>query len=99
MKRDLKSAVIKVATFLNHNLNNETVSSIVQQTKFENMKLNPSMNYHWLDDYWKRKSCFMRRGTIGDWKHFFTATQLDKIDKLVEKTFSNCKVKFEYNVD
>lgn len=49
MKRNLPIAIERVASFLNCTPSDDIISSIVMQTTFNNLKMNPALNYHWLD--------------------------------------------------
>jgi len=58
--------VSKIAEFLGHSLTAEQISDIVQRTRFDVMKQDPSVNHSWCDETGQRlppKSQFMRKGT------------------------------------
>lgn len=58
----------KIAEFLGHSLTAGQISEIVQQTRFDVMKQDPSVNYSWWDETgWRVPSAetqFMRKGIV-----------------------------------
>uniref|UniRef100_UPI000E55B506 amine sulfotransferase-like n=1 Tax=Urocitellus parryii TaxID=9999 RepID=UPI000E55B506 len=68
MKKDLRSAVLKICRFLEKELSEEVVDTVVKQATFQNMKTNPQANYN---DIVKQEmgvrnteGNFLRKGTI-----------------------------------
>ncbi|XP_023505212.1 amine sulfotransferase-like isoform X1 [Equus przewalskii] len=45
MRKDLRSSVLKISSFLERQLNEEDVEAVVKQATFENMKFDPQANY------------------------------------------------------
>ena len=102
MKRDPHAAVRSVASFLGHNLSDEVIESIVDQTSFDKMKHNPAANMSWLDQFLPKRENpipFMRKGKTGGWRSELTDEQSAKIDTLVAETFAGTGLVFDYGDD
>ena len=85
MIEDLRSSVLKIAKFLGRSLDEEQVDAIVKHTNFKSMKQNPSLNLDGVPDIDSSISPFMRKGQVGDWKNYFSSSQLEAFDKLTAK--------------
>ena len=102
MKKDPHAAVHSVASFLGHNLSDEVIESIVDQTSFDKMKHNPAANMSWLDEFVPKRENpipFIRKGKAGDWRSELTEEQSAKIDTLVAETFAGTGLVFDYGDD
>ena len=96
LKRDLSTAVRRVATFLDYKLSDEIMERIVNQTSFEKMKENPACNNSWYDKYRRPGELFMRKGVIGDWRNLFTPEQSVYVDSQVAKILKPTGIVFDY---
>ena len=99
MKKDPRTAVRSVASFLGHNLSDEVIKSIVDQTNIDKMKCNPTANGGWLNQFLPKREnpvSLIRKGKIGDWRSSLTDEQSAKIDTLVAETFAGTGLVFEY---
>nr|XP_006984388.1 amine sulfotransferase-like [Peromyscus maniculatus bairdii]XP_006984389.1 amine sulfotransferase-like [Peromyscus maniculatus bairdii]XP_042118003.1 amine sulfotransferase-like [Peromyscus maniculatus bairdii] len=103
MKKDLRSSVLKICSFLEKKLSDEDVDAVVRQSTFQNMKSDPRANY---EDIIKNEigtrneeGKFLRKGTIGDWKHHLTVEQNEKFDKIFYKNMKNIPLKFIWDIN
>ena len=67
MKKDLPSAVSRIAKFIDQDIGQELVDEIADRTTFTNMKKDKSANYEWVNKFRKPTGTdFMRKGEVGD---------------------------------
>ena len=59
--KDLPRNILKIAEFLNKDVSSETVKRIADQTSFNAMKTNKSVNYSWSKGF-KQGTQFIRKG-------------------------------------
>uniref|UniRef100_G1Q4E1 Sulfotransferase n=1 Tax=Myotis lucifugus TaxID=59463 RepID=G1Q4E1_MYOLU len=101
--QDLRSSVLKISRFLEKELSEEDVEAIVKQATFQNMKSDPKANYDEIlkHEIGKRtdEGHFLRKGTVGDWKHHFTVEQNERFDKIFEKNMKNLPLKFIWDLN
>ncbi|XP_015356023.1 amine sulfotransferase-like [Marmota marmota marmota] len=103
MKKDLRSAVLKICRFLEKELSEEVVDTVVKQASFQNMKTNPQANYHDIIKYEigmrSDKGHFLRKGTTGDWKHHFTMEQNERFDQIFQREMKDVPLKFIWDIN
>jgi len=96
MKKDLASNVRDVAEFLGKSLSDEDVEKIVKHCSFDSMKDNPAITKVNSTVIRHHISPYMRKGEVGDWKNHFTEDMNEKVDRYIEKYFSDTDLKFTY---
>ncbi|KAM8809900.1 amine sulfotransferase-like [Eudromia elegans] len=101
MKKDLRSAVLKICNFLGRNLSEKELESVVRQATFENMRKDPRANNEKMPGQLKedREGHFMRKGTIGDWKNFMTVAQSERVDEVLKEKMENLPIKFIWDMN
>ncbi|XP_004422444.1 PREDICTED: amine sulfotransferase-like [Ceratotherium simum simum] len=103
MKKDLRSSVLKISSFLEKELSDEDVEAIVKQATFQNMKFDPQANYqHLLKHEWGTRTNegdFLRKGTVGDWKHHLTVEQNERFDRIFQKKMKDFPLKFIWDIN
>ena len=83
MKKDLPTAVARIAKFIGKDLSSAVLDQIVVKTTFDKMKNDPKANHSWTAHRRDpNEAPFMRKGVVGDWKHLFTEEQSKRIDTL-----------------
>ncbi|KAK7835294.1 hypothetical protein U0070_017830, partial [Myodes glareolus] len=103
MKKDLRGSVLKICSFLEKELSEEDVDAVVRQATFQNMKSDPRANK---DDIMKKEigagndqGTFLRKGTIGDWKHHLTVGQNERFDRIFKRNMKNIPLKFIWDIN
>ncbi|XP_010586824.1 amine sulfotransferase-like [Loxodonta africana] len=103
MKKDLRSSVLKICSFLEKELSDEAVDAVVRQATFQNMKSDPRANYDRIlkCDVGIRtdEGHFLRKGTVGDWKHHLTVEQSEMFDKVFQRKMKDFPLKFIWDIN
>ncbi|KAM5165191.1 amine sulfotransferase-like [Mantella aurantiaca] len=99
MKKDLRSAVMKICNFVNIKLDDQAIDTVVEKSSFTNMKRDPLANYGFIEkdilDF--EKGDFLRKGTVGDWKNRMTVAQSEKFDKIYKDKMKDLSFKFSWD--
>ncbi|XP_050719358.1 sulfotransferase 1B1-like [Eriocheir sinensis] len=88
MKKDLEGAVRQVAAFLEVEVDDAEVASLVHHCSFDQMKVNPATNNETFLSAENTKSegiKFMRKGQVGDWKNHMTEKQQEAFKKWTDR--------------
>nr|AAO64982.1 SULT2 sulfotransferase [Danio rerio] len=99
MISDLKASVEKIATFLGKSLSSEVVEKIADHCVFENMKQNKMSNYSLVPEEFmdQKKSEFLRKGIVGDWKNHFSTAQEQKFNAVYQEKMKDVKFSFPWD--
>lgn len=74
LSKNFKSSVLRVAAFLSIELTNQLYEFVSDFSSFQSMKSNKFVNKS--DVPWnKNTDAFIRNGTVGDWKNYFSDEQ------------------------
>uniref|UniRef100_A0ACB8GCD2 Uncharacterized protein n=1 Tax=Sphaerodactylus townsendi TaxID=933632 RepID=A0ACB8GCD2_9SAUR len=101
MKKDLRNSVLKICSFLGRKLTEEELQTVVDMATFDKMRLDPRSNYEKLpvNVMDKDKGCFLRKGTVGDWKNIMTIAQSERFDSVFRKRMESLPVKFCWDIN
>ena len=101
MKRDPRTAIATIATFLEYSLTDEVIDKIVIETSFDKMKDNKAANKEHLFAVGDHRPDlkFMNKGIIGNWKDKLTAEESARIDSLVAEKMKDSGIVFDYGDD
>ena len=101
MKKDLKSQIQKVATFLEKSYTDEQVEKLATHLHFDSMKANPFVNYDLTEAscmMFKGRGSFMREGKIGDWKNHFTPDMMADFDNWIAEKLKGTDLMFVWEI-
>ncbi|XP_075718415.1 amine sulfotransferase-like [Rhinoderma darwinii] len=101
MKKDLRSAVLKICKFVDITLDEEAIDTVVERATFKKMKHDPLANYTFLpnDILDRSKGAFLRKGTVGDWKNKMTVAQSEMFDKVYKEKIGDLPIKFLWDLN
>ncbi|XP_060609198.2 amine sulfotransferase-like isoform X1 [Anolis sagrei] len=101
MKKDLRSAILKICNFLGKRLSEEEIDDVVDKASFGKMSADRRTNYTTLssDTLDVNKGRFLRKGTIGDWKNTMTVAQNERFDSVFKKRMEKLPIKFCWDIN
>ncbi|KAM3932705.1 amine sulfotransferase-like [Leptodactylus fuscus] len=101
MKKDLRSAVLKICTFLDVNLDEKAVDTVVEKATFKNMKDDPLASYKFIPNSIidQSKGDFLRKGIVGDWKNVMTVAQNEIFDKVYKEKMGDLPIKMLWELN
>ncbi|XP_077106849.1 sulfotransferase 2B1-like [Ranitomeya variabilis] len=97
--QDHRGTVKKICTFLEKELEEDTIDLIVEHSSFSSMKNNNMANNSQAPNFIidRKKNNFMRKGIIGDWKNHFTQKQKETMDKIYQEKMKDLDIKFSWD--
>ena len=98
MKRDIRSCIIRISSFLNHELLDEEIESVIEKSSFSSMKKNPTTNYEWMfkERINPEGTPFVRNGVVGGWKEHFSAKQSAELDTVYYQKFKQVGLELDF---
>ncbi|XP_052020226.1 amine sulfotransferase-like [Apodemus sylvaticus] len=103
LNKNLRSSVLKICSFLEKELSEEDVDAVVRQATFQSMKSDPRANYEYIinNEIGVRNNdgSFLRKGTIGDWKHHLTVEQNERFDMIFKRSMKKIPLKFIWDIN
>ncbi|XP_072025010.1 sulfotransferase 1A2-like [Amphiura filiformis] len=108
MKQDLRKAVKQIANFLDCKMSEEAVELTVRHCSFESMKQNRSANPDYLEFFAgdsegektiEPNASFIRKGTVGDWKNYFTVSQNEAFDADYKTKMEGTELTFDFQMN
>ncbi|KAI4886706.1 hypothetical protein NFI96_021395 [Prochilodus magdalenae] len=99
MKKDLKGSVSRISQFLGKSLSPEVVEKIADNCEFKNMKQHKMSNFSQVPEEFmdRKKSEFLRKGVVEDWKNLLTEAQAERFDALYKDKMKDVKFKFAWD--
>uniref|UniRef100_A0A673KLV4 Sulfotransferase n=1 Tax=Sinocyclocheilus rhinocerous TaxID=307959 RepID=A0A673KLV4_9TELE len=96
----IKVLVERIASFLGRNLTPQQLNDVVEHSTFKNMKNNPQANYQQVPVNLlnHQQGAFMRKGTVGDWKNYFTVAQNERFDKVYQQKMKDVPLSFIWDM-
>lgn len=99
LKHNLKDTLLELSTFLGKDLPEEKLQQLIQHLQFDNMKVNPAVNYSMrppphedarrLERGKRTGFNFIRRGQTGSYQDEMPKEFIEKFDKQTKDRFGN----------
>jgi len=81
-------------------LSQQGCQKVQEMSSFKKQKTDPSANYSWRNEQRnKDQTPFMRKGTVGDWRNFFSKELSDKFNQKTKDMLGEFKVFDDYVTD
>ncbi|XP_021237389.1 sulfotransferase family cytosolic 2B member 1-like isoform X3 [Numida meleagris] len=99
LKQDLQCSVRRLCHFLGKNLDDDAISSVVQNASFTAMRQNPMCSSILLptDIMDQTKGQFLRKGICGDWKNHFTVAQSETFNRIYQEKMQGLDMAFPWD--
>ncbi|XP_010292908.1 PREDICTED: sulfotransferase family cytosolic 2B member 1, partial [Phaethon lepturus] len=99
LKQDLPGSVRHLCQFLGQDLDDEAVSSVVQNASFTAMQENPMCSSILLpaDITDQTKGQFLRKGICGDWENHFTVAQSETFGRIYRDRMQGLNMTFPWD--
>uniref|UniRef100_A0ACB8EV38 Uncharacterized protein n=2 Tax=Sphaerodactylus townsendi TaxID=933632 RepID=A0ACB8EV38_9SAUR len=93
LKQNLRGSVEQLCRFLGKELDDEAVTSVVENASFEAMRRNKMCNSTMLPKELmdQEKGTFLRKGVCGDWKNNFTVAQSEYFKRVYKEKMEGLK--------
>ncbi len=98
-KQDLRSHVVKIASFLGYDLSDKVIDYITEKTTFKNMASDPKYNKADVPVFDSSKSKFLRKGMVGDWAGYMSDEQSAYIDAKYKEFFEPAGLLLKFKLD
>ncbi|XP_078614171.1 amine sulfotransferase-like [Branchiostoma floridae x Branchiostoma japonicum] len=89
MKKDFRSSVTTIAAFLEKELTDEYLASILNSCSLESMRKTFAKSDTWRKD-------IVRNGMVGDWKNHFSAEESARFDQKYRERMAGTGLEFEF---
>ena len=98
MSKDPKTHVAKIANFIGHEISENAVDLIVENSTVE--KISPKFKemYKNFPAWNLEKSLFVRKGVVGDWMNYFSTEQSEYVDAKCKEYLEPLELNFEYSL-
>ncbi|XP_072173964.1 sulfotransferase 1A3-like [Diadema setosum] len=104
MKKDHYGVVEQVARFMGKSLSDDVIEGIVEASSFRTMKENQQSNpdtllrklNHLFKGRQESDASFMRKGSVGDWKNYFSEEQNLRFDQLYGRKMADSDLVFQF---
>ncbi|XP_013386937.1 bile salt sulfotransferase isoform X2 [Lingula anatina] len=95
MKMDLKKQVRRVAEFLGYKRSEKFYDDVAKLCSFGNMKKEKRD----IKSAWSKESAgIYRKGTVGDWKNYFTVAQNEKFNEIYNRRMKNINLDLKFEL-
>lgn len=100
MIKDLRPVVERIVSFLGMDLTPQQLNDVVEHSTFRNMKINPQANYQHVPGLLlnHQLGAFLRKGTVGDWKNYFTVAHNERFDKVYQEKMKDIPLSFMWDM-
>lgn len=103
LQKNLPASVVQIAEFLGRKLSEETIEDICNKSSFNSMKNDPMTNPDLImpsfKEGLKENRSFLRKGTVGDWKNYFTVSQSEEFDALYKEKMEGSGLSFDFTLE
>ncbi|XP_035692517.1 amine sulfotransferase-like [Branchiostoma floridae] len=89
MKKDFRSSVKMIAAFLEKELTDENLASVLNSCSLESMRKTFS-------EFDIRRKVFVRNGAVGDWKNHFSAEESARFDQKYRERMAGTGLEFDF---